>query len=144
VNRAQTTDASSSVREDKSLAELTKQLTEQASTLAQKEVELAKAELTLKGKRLGMGAGAFGAAGLFGIFAFALLTATMLLALAIVLDAWLAALILTVAYGAIAGVLALTGKKKVEEGTPPLPEAAIESTKTDVQYTKQRAKEARQ
>jgi len=144
MNRAQTAAADSRPAEDKSLAELTKQLTEQASTLAQKEVELAKAELTLKGKRLGMGAGAFGAAGLFGIFAFALLTATMLLALAIVLDAWLAALILTVAYGAIAGVLALTGKKKVEEGTPPLPEAAIESAKTDVQYTKQRAKEARQ
>ena len=42
---------------DKSLADLTKQLSEQTTALASKEVELAKAELARKGKRLGMGAG---------------------------------------------------------------------------------------
>jgi hypothetical protein len=41
--------------DDRSLSELTKQLTDQASALAQKEIELAKAELALKGKRLGIG-----------------------------------------------------------------------------------------
>ena len=143
MDRRESPNASSGQRDERSLADLTRQLSEQASTLAQKEVELAKAELTVKGKRLGIGAGAFGAAGLFGLAAFALLTTTIVLALAIVLDAWLAALIVAAADGAIAGVLALAGKKKVEEGTPPLPEAAIESTKTDVEYTKQRAKEAR-
>jgi hypothetical protein len=130
--------------DERSLSELTKQLTEQTSALAQKEVELAKAELALKGKRLGMGAGAFGAAGLFGLYALGALTATAILALAIVLDAWLAALLVAAGYGALAGVLALTGKKRVEEGTPPIPEQAIETTKTDVEYTKQRAKEGRQ
>ena len=130
--------------DERSLSELTKQLTDQASALAQKEIELAKAELALKGRRLGIGAGAFGAAGLFGLYALGALTATAILALAIVLDAWLAALIVAAAYGAIAGILALTGKKKVEEGTPPVPEQAIETTKADVEYTKQRAKEVRQ
>jgi hypothetical protein len=129
--------------DERSLSELTKQLTDQASALAQKEIELAKAELALKGKRLGIGAGAFGAAGLFGLYALGALTATAILALAIVLDAWLAALIVAAGYGAIAGILALTGKKKVEEGTPPVPEQAIETTKADVEYTKQRAKEVR-
>jgi hypothetical protein len=129
--------------DERSLAELTKQLTEQTSALAQKEVELAKAELALKGKRLGMGAGAFGAAGLFGLYALGALTATAILALAIVLDAWLAALLVAVGYGVIAGILALTGKRKVEEGTPPVPEQAIKTTKADVEYTKQRAKEGR-
>jgi hypothetical protein len=82
---------------------------------------------------------------LFGLYALGALTATAILALAIVLDAWLAALLVAAAHGAIAGVLALTGKKKIEEGTqPPVPEQAIETTKTDVEYTKQRAKEARQ
>ena len=128
----------------RSLSELTTQLTDQASALAQKEIELAKAELALKGKRLGIGAGAFGAAGLFGLYALGALTATAILALAIVLDAWLAALIVAAGYGAIAGILALIGKKKVEEGTPPVPEQAIETTKADVEYTKQRAKEVRQ
>jgi hypothetical protein len=118
--------------DERSLSELTKQLTEQTSALAQ------------KGKRLGIGAGAFGAAGLFGLYALGALTATMILALAIVLDAWLAALLVAAGYGAIAGILALTGKKKVDEGTPPAPEQAIETTKADVAYTKRRAKEARQ
>jgi hypothetical protein len=130
--------------DEQSLSQLTKQLTEQTSALAQKEIELAKAELALKGKRLGIGAGALGAAGLFGLYALGALTATAILALAIVLDAWLAALLVAAGYGAIAGVLALTGKKKVEEGTPPVPEQAIETTKTGVEYTKQRAKAARQ
>ena len=129
--------------EDRSLAELTKQLADQASTLAQKEVELAKAELALKGRRLGVGAGAFGAASLFGLYALGALTATAILALAIVLDAWLAALIIAAIYGAVAGTLALIGRRKVEEGTPPIPEQAIETSKADVEHAKRRAKEAR-
>jgi hypothetical protein len=129
--------------DERSLSELTRQLTEQTSALAQKEVELAKAELAAKGKSLGIGAGAFGAAGVFGLYALGALTATAILALAIVLDAWLAALIVATAYGAIAGILALTGRKKVDEGTPLLPEQAMDTTKADVEYTKQRAKEAR-
>jgi Putative Actinobacterial Holin-X, holin superfamily III len=128
---------------EQSLSELTKRLADQASSLAQKEVELGKVELELKGKRLGLGAGAFGAAGLVGLYALGALVATAILALAIVLDAWLAALIVAVALGAAAGVLALMGKRKVEEGTPPIPEEAMESTKTDVEHTKQRAKEGR-
>ena len=128
---------------EQSLPELTKRLADQASSLAQKEVELGKAELELKGKRLGLGAGAFGAAGILGLYAVGALVATAILALAIVLDAWLAALIVAAGLGAAAGILALMGKRKVDEGTPPIPEAAVESTKTDVEYTKQRAKEGR-
>jgi hypothetical protein len=128
---------------DRSLSELSRDLANQSSALAQKEIELAKAELALKGKRLGIGVGAFGAAGLIGLYALGSLTAAAILALAIVLDAWLAALIVAAVYGAVAGVLALTGKQKVEEATPPVPEEAIESTKADVRHTTQRAKEAR-
>ena len=141
------TPAGSKAREpldEQSLAELTKRLTDQASSLAQKEVELAKAEVALKGKRLGLGAGAFGAAGLVGLYALGALIVAAILALAIILDAWLAALIVAVGLGAAAGVLALTGKRKVEEGTPPVPEQAVESTKADVEHTKRRAKEGRQ
>jgi hypothetical protein len=130
-------------QDERSLSELSRDLANQTSSLAQKEIELAKAELALKGKRLGIGVGAFGAAGLVGLYALAALTAAAILALAIVLDVWLAALIVGAVYGAIAGVLALTGKQKVEEATPPVPEQAIESTKADVQHTTQRAKEAR-
>jgi Putative Actinobacterial Holin-X, holin superfamily III len=129
--------------DERSLSELSRDLANQSSALAQKEIELAKAELTMKGKRLGIGIGAFGAAGLIALYAVGALTAAAILALAIVLDAWLAALIVGLVYGAVAGVLALTGKQKVEQATPPVPEEAIESTKADVKHTTQRAKEAR-
>ncbi len=129
--------------DERSISELVKELTEQTQILARKEVELAKAEVTQKGKRLGIGAGAFGAAGLLALFAFGALTATLILLLATAMDAWLGAVIVTVVYALIAAALALTGKEQVEKGTPPLPERAIESSKQDVDTAKSRVKEAR-
>jgi uncharacterized membrane protein YqjE len=128
--------------EDASFADLAHRLSDQTKLLVQQEVELAKAELSEKGKRAGIGAGMFGGAGLFGLFAFATLTACLILALSEAVAPWLAALIVTVVYGAIAGVLALTGKKKVQEATPPMPET-VETVKDDVAWTKQRAQAGR-
>lgn len=130
-------------QDERSIQELVKDLSQQSSELARKEVELAKAEMQIKAKRLGVGAGAFGGAALIGLFALGALTATLILALATAMDAWLAALIVTVLYAAIAGVAALLGKRKVDEGTPPVPERAIDTTKEDVEYVKRSAKEAR-
>ena len=127
-----------------SWAELVKQLSEQTSRLARQEVELAKAELALKGKRAGIGAGMFGGAGVFGFYALGALVATAILGLATAVAAWLAALIVTVLLGASAGVLALQGKTKVQQATPPVPEQASESVKEDVQWAKTRAQAARQ
>ena len=126
------------------VGELVKQLSEQTSRLARLEVELAKAELTAKGKRAGIGAGMFGGAGIFGLYAVGALPATAILALATAVAAWLAALIVTVVLGAVAGVLALQGKNKVQQATPPVPEQATESVKEDVQWAKTRAQAARQ
>ena len=126
-----------------SVAELVKQLAEQSSRLARQEVELAKAELAVKGKRAGQGAGMFGGAGLFGLYALGALTAAAILALATAVAGWLAALIVAVVYGAIAGVLALTGKNKVAAATPPVPEQATESVKEDVRWAKSRARAGR-
>jgi hypothetical protein len=126
-----------------SVAELVKQLSEQTSRLARQEVELAKAELTAKGKRAGIGAGMFGGAGVFGFYAVGALTATAILALATAVAAWLGALIVTAVLGAIAGLLALQGRSKVQQATPPVPEQATESVKEDVQWAKTRAEAAR-
>jgi uncharacterized membrane protein YqjE len=130
-------------RDDRSTAELLRRLSEQTGDLVRQEMELAKAELREKGKAAGLGAGMFGGAGVAGLYALGALTAAAILALAIVLDAWLAALIVGLAYAAAAGVLALSGKQKVEEATPPVPEQAIESSKEDVEWTKQRAQAGR-
>jgi len=119
-----------------STGELLKQFSQDASTLIRKELELAKAEVTEKGKQAGKGVGMLGGAGLFGLGAFGALTAFLILVLAEAMDAWLAALIVTVLWGAIAGVLALQGKHKVEEATPPQPEQTIETLKEDVEWAK--------
>jgi hypothetical protein len=129
---------------DRSIADLLKQLSDQTATLVRQELDLAKTELTAKGKKAGLGAGMFGGAGVVGLYAVGALTACLVLALSTAMAGWLAALIVAVVYGAVAGVLALVGKNKVQEGVPPLPEQAVESTKEDVQWTKQRAKEGRQ
>jgi membrane protein len=130
-------------QDDRSASELLRDLSQQTGDLVRHEMELAKAELREKGKAAGMGAGMFGGAGVVALYGVGALTACAILALAIVVDAWLAALIVGVGYLAIAGILALTGKKKVEEATPPVPEQAIESSKEDVEWTKQRAQAAR-
>jgi uncharacterized membrane protein YqjE len=126
-----------------SVPELMRQLSDQTATLVRQELELAKAELAVKGKRAGIGAGMFGAAGVFGLYALGALTATVILALSLAMKGWLAALIVTIVYGAIAGVLALAGKSNVSKGVPPVPEQTVETVREDVEVAKQRAKEGR-
>jgi MFS family permease len=134
----------SQVSNDHSLADLARQLSNQTTELVRHEVELAKAELRVKGKRAGMGASMFGGAGAFGVYALGALTAAIIAGIAEALPVWAAALIVAAVYGAIAGILALRGRKKVQQATPPLPEETVHSVKEDVRYTKQRAQEARQ
>lgn len=129
---------------DRSVADLLKQASDQTATLVHQELELAKAELTTKGKQVGVGAGLFGGAGVFGVYAFGALTAAVILALSLAMTGWLAALIVATLYGAIAGVLALSGKNKVKAATPPMPEQTVQSVKTDVESIKQHAEEGRQ
>jgi Putative Actinobacterial Holin-X, holin superfamily III len=129
--------------EQRSISALLQQLTEQTTRLAQQEIELAKAEMTAKGKRIGIGVGAFSGAGLLALLALGALTAAAILGLATAVAAWLAALIVAVVYLAIAGAMALAGRSKVRAATPPLPEQTVESVKEDLQETKQKAKEGR-
>jgi uncharacterized membrane protein YqjE len=121
---------------ERPLGELLKQLSEESTRLVHQELELAKAELTQKGKQAGLGAGLFGAAGAIGFLALAALTTCFILALDTVLPAWLAALVVAVVYGVIAAVLALRGRAKVKQAVPPVPEQTIETVKEDVEWAK--------
>ena len=106
---------------ERPFGELLKQLSEETTRLVHQELELAKAELTQKGKQAGLGAGLFGAAGAIGLLAAAALTACFILALDAVMPAWLAALIVAVVYGAIAAVLAVRGRNRVKQAVPLMP-----------------------
>jgi MFS family permease len=129
---------------ERPIPELMKDLSDQTTMLVRQEIELAKAEMTAKGKQMGIGAGAFGGAALVGLYAVGALTAAAILALSTAVDGWLAALIVGLVYAAVAGVLALVGKGRTQAAAPPVPERAISSTKEDVEWAKTRAKSARQ
>ena len=127
----------------RSTGDLVKQLSEQTTTLVRKEIELARAELTEKGKVAGQGAGMFGAAAVVGLLALGALTTVILALLDKGMDLWVAALIVTVVYAAIAAALAMTGRDRVKQATPPAPEQTVETVKEDVQWAKSQAKSVR-
>jgi uncharacterized membrane protein YqjE len=126
-----------------STGELVRQLSEQTSTLVRKELDLAKAELAEKGKTAGAGAGMLGGAGVAGLLALGALTACVIALLDKAMATWVAALIATVIWAAAAAVMALAGRDRLREASPPAPEQTVETVKEDVQWAKTRAKSAR-
>jgi uncharacterized membrane protein YqjE len=128
---------------DRPTGELLKELSDQTTTLVKQEMEFAKAELQEKGKQAGLGAGMFGGAGVFGLGAFAALTACLIAALDQPMKLWLSALIVAVIYAAVAASLALTGKRRVKDAVPPVPEQAKESVKEDMEWAKTQARSGR-
>jgi len=125
-----------STTSDASLGELVSAISEQTSRLVRDEMRLAQAEMTVKGKKAGLGAGLFGGAGLMSIFGLACFISAAALALSLVLPAWAAALIVGGLLFAVAGVAAMIGKREVSEATPPVPEEAVASVKQDLQVLK--------
>jgi hypothetical protein len=118
------------------LADLLRQLSQQTATLVRQEIDLARAEVTQKGKTAGIGVGIVGAAGIVGLLALGSLTACFILALNEALPAWLAALIVALVYGAIAAVLGIRGKERVQQAAPPVPEQTVETVKEDIRWAK--------
>jgi len=127
---------------DQPISELVKDLATETSTLVRQEIDLAKAEMTDRGKRAGKGVGMLAAGAVVALLAFGALTAGLIAALDLAMPTWLAALIVTVVYGAIAAVLVQIGRKQVQEAAPPVPEETIESVKEDVQWAKTRTRSA--
>ena len=130
------TDQQGDLRE-RPIGDLLKQLSEETSTLVKQELALARAELEAQGKRAGMGAGMLGGAGVAGLLTLGALTATLIALLDTAMATWVAALIVTVIWAAIAGVLALQGRNKIKEATPPAPQT-VETVKEDVRWAKTR------
>lgn len=117
---------------DRSTGELVADLTEQISTLVRQELQLAQQEMRAKVRGVGTGAGMFGAAGLLALYGVGALVVTAIAALSLVLEVWLAALVVTLVLLAASGVAALVGKRKVDEALPPAPEHTIASVKKDI------------
>ena len=121
---------------DQSTSELVQRASEQITRLVRDELALAKAELTEKGKHAGKGVGLFGGGGVLALYGLGALLATIIIVLDLMMPLWLSALIVTVLLFAVAGVLALLGKKQVSQAVPPTPEAATRSVRADVDEVK--------
>jgi uncharacterized membrane protein YqjE len=121
---------------DESVGALLSDLSSELSTLVRQEIDLARVEMTQKGKAIGQGAGLLGGAGVFGLAALGALTAMLIALLALAMPTWVAALIVTALWAIVAAVLAQVGRKKLKEATPPKPEQTIETIKEDVQWAK--------
>jgi putative superfamily III holin-X len=122
-----------------STAELVKDLSREVSDLVRQEIALARAEMMEKGRKAGRGAGMLSGAAVLGLAAVGGSMATLILLLDLVMPAWLAALIVTAAYAAVAAVMGLRGKEEISEAGPPTPERTVDSVKEDVQWAKTRA-----
>jgi uncharacterized membrane protein YqjE len=120
---------------EQSIGDLLRQLSEETSTLVKQELALARAELEQQGKRAGKGAGMLGGAGVAGLLTLGALSATVIGVLDTVMAFWLAALIVTVVWAAVAGVLALQGRNEIQQATPPVPQT-VETVKEDVRWAK--------
>ena len=118
--------------DEPTLGALVHDLSHQIPELIRSELRLAQAEVAEKGKRAGLGIGMFSAAGLLAFFGVAALLTTAVLALDLVMPAWLAALIVAVVLLACAGVVAMLGKSQVSQATPAMPERAVEGVKEDI------------
>ena len=129
---------------ERSVPELVKEITAQSAALARKELELAEAEMVSKGKRVGLGAGMFGGAGLLGLFGLGALTVAAILGLAIVLPGWASALIVAGVYLGLAGIIAFMGGIELRRAKPLPPTEAAESVKDDVEWIRAHAERGRQ
>jgi membrane protein len=119
-----------------STSELVERLSTQVSQLVKGELALARSELQDKGKRLGIGAGLAGGAGVMAIGGLLALLTAVIAAVALVVPVWVTALILGLVLLIVASMLGLLGKKQIQRGTPPVPEQAIHGVQQDVQAVK--------
>ena len=121
-----------------STGELIGRASEQLSSLVRTEMELGRAEMRQTVQHAVRGAGLFGAAGILALYGGGALVATAVLALALLLDAWLAALIVAAVLLAAAGIAALVGKKQVAQAPAPM-QNSVSNVRTDVETVKRKA-----
>ncbi len=121
---------------DRSIGELVASLSQDLSTLVRQELDLAKAEMTQKGKKAGLGLGLFGGAGVAALLALICLSLTAIVVLNAWMRDWLAALIVTLVWAGVAAFLGLRGRRELREIDGPIPQETKETIKEDIEWAK--------
>lgn len=120
---------------ERTLGDLVSTATRDLSTLLRSEVQLAKAEIKQEVATAGKGAGLLGGAGGAGLFALLFLSVSAAYGIS-----WLgvplgcAFFTVGAVYAIAAGVLALTGRRKLQRVGPP--EKTVETVKDDISWAK--------
>ena len=119
-----------------SITELLHRLSREYGVLARQEVTLAKAEMGEKGKHAGVGIGLGVGVLVASMLALGTLTAFLVAAIAVALPVWAAALIVTVLWTVVCGLLALAARSQLKRARPLVPELTVKTMKEDVQWAK--------
>jgi len=113
----------------RSTSEVLTSLVANGQALAKKEIELAKLELqeVVRDKAIAIGLAVVGA--VFGLFVLAFIGVTAAAALTLVVAAWLAWLIVTVAYTVVVAIALLITVKLLKRPPFPRTKASVEETR---------------
>ena len=109
---------------------------EHVSSLFRLELELAQLELKKKVTNLGLGIGLAVGAGIFALYGIGFLFATIAAGLATAMSTWLAILIVSLGLFLVAAVLGLIAVNRIQKGTPPIPEQAIQEARLTTEAIK--------
>ena len=116
---------------EKQLGEIVADVSSKASLLVKEEIELAKAEVAQKAKRLGTGAGLIAVAGAFMFFFLIFFLHMLAIGFSewFSLKRWVGYAMVCVLLLVFAGLLAFIAMRKFKKGSPPVPTMAIEEAK---------------
>ncbi len=123
--------------QDQSFPESLKRFAGDIAVLVRDDLRSARDEMAEKAKTAGVGAGMLSGSALTGLMTLFSLTALVIIALALAMPAWLAALIVTILWAIATAILALMGKRKIQEAGPPIPEQTIENVKEDLRAARE-------
>jgi uncharacterized membrane protein YqjE len=111
--------------------------------LVRLEIALAKSELASKGKHAAIGVGLLLVALLTVFLLIATLVTAAVLAFALVVPGWAAALVVAGLLLLVTGACVVIGIQSLRAAVPPLPKQAIQSSKENVEWLKARLKSVR-
>lgn len=120
-------------QQEPSLSDLLSRLSDQASTLIRQEIRLAETEMTRKAAKAGRNLVYIAAGAMVGMTAFYAIVAALILALAQVMDAWLATLLVAIVLVIVAALLIQYGLGKLKQ-IDPAPRRTIQTMRENKEW----------
>ena len=123
-------------RNGQGVGDAAKNVAEHVSTIVRLELELAGLELKRKIASLGIGIGLGVGAAVLALYMVGFVFAAIAAAFALVVPTWAALLIVAGILLVAIAILGFLAAKRIQKGTPPIPEQAIEEAKLTTEALK--------